>query len=89
LAAYIGYKSRALGKGHGVKYGGVYGMGSHWEYIRNLGKLGTSTNKLCKLGGNKLGIIYATHWAHQIANKYVLPPPHYHPPKMKIIQHFG
>lgn len=33
LAAYIGYKSRALGKGHGVKYGGVYSM--EWEAIGN------------------------------------------------------
>jgi hypothetical protein len=83
--------SRALGKGHGVKYGGVYSM--EWEaigkYIKNLRKWETSANKLCKLGGNKLGIIYATHCAHQIAKKYVLPPPHYQPPKMKIIEHFG
>jgi hypothetical protein len=33
LAAYIGYESRALGKGHGVKYGGVYSM--EWEAIGN------------------------------------------------------
>ncbi len=90
MAAYIVH-SRALGKGHGVKYGGVYSM--EWEaigkYIKNVRKWETSANKLCKLGGNKLGIIYATHCAHQIAKKYVLPPPHYQPPKMKIIEHFG